>query len=612
MRHEGQNYWKRWADRRTNRRAFVQGGFVAAASLGAWAIVGCGGGDDDDDNGDFTGGSDVPDGHQALGSTAEELRQQFHWSKLKNVPGAGDTPKTGGRLVFAGFDPGSWNLTAPGASIMSSFAGHHYNGLVTFPMSDHDDAHLLEPEGDLAKEWEQPDADGLTYVFKLHEGVKWQDVEPTNGRPLTAEDVALGYQTLKDKTSFQAGTYSDVKSIVATDENTVVFTMNKPAAYLLNNMMVPVHVVAPRELIDNPDLFADTAVGTGPFILEGWEPGGTWTARKNPEYFRKWNNHQLPFLDGLESRNFIGNDPGRIAAFRSGELNTIWNPDLDNFKTLLEEDPDLVGQIATPPPGAQNYISMRIERDPWKDVRLRRALSLAIDRNLIHEGIFRSLSGPGYSQDWSFFSDDSGKRREWPWDENELGDFHHFDAAEAKKLYEAAGYSNNKPLKLKYNYSSAPGPGQDLHILIHEQWREHLGVEVEFVGMETVGWIGAHYSREYEDALGSWFSGPAFDPDGYSYEVLHSEAPGNIYGIKNTQLDGILQRQRAELDRTKREELLREAMLMDLNECYRIWTRNAYKMALRRRNFYNIVDTIHAWGNIGWGAKGDEKVWTSA
>ena len=49
--------------------------------------------------------------------------------------------------------------------------------------------------------------------------------------------------------------------------------------------------------------------------------------------------------------------------------------------------------------------------------------------------------------------------------------------------------------------------------------------------------------------------------------------------------------------------------LCPAHQCYRIWTRNAYKTALRKKNYYNVVDTIHAWGNIGWGAKGDEKVW---
>jgi peptide/nickel transport system substrate-binding protein len=607
------NYWTRWQSQRISRRGVLGGTVALSAGAAGLALVGCG---DDDDKGTpgagggggtgAGGGKGVPDGHQAIGSTTEEVRQQFHWSKLKNVPGASAGPKPGGKFVWAGFDPGNWSLTEPGSSIMSSFAGHHYNGLVTFPMSDADDAHKLAPEGDLAKNWEQPDP--LTYIFHLNDGIKWQNVAPTNGRAFTAQDVVYGQTLLKDKSSFQAGTYSQVASFTAPDEKTVVFKMKEPAAYLLDNMMVPVHVIAPRELVES-DKFKSSAVGTGPFILDSWEPNGTWKAHKNPDYFRKWNGKQLPFLDQIESRNFIGNDAGRIAAFRSGELDTIWNPDFNNFKDLMKEKPDLIGQVTSPPPGAQNYISMHNEKAPWNNPQLRQALSLSIDRSLIDKGIFNGISGPGYSQDWSFFKDAAGKFREWPWDEKELGDFHHLDVAAAKKLYSAAGYSDSNPLKIKYNYSSAPGPGQDLHLLILQQWKANLGVQAEFVGMETIGWIGAHFTREYPDALGSWFSGPAFDPDGYSYEVLHSKAPGNIYGVKDTALDTLLEQQRRELDYTKRAELLQKAMLIDLNQCYRIWTRNQYKLSLRKPNFFNVVDTIHAWGNIGWGAKGDEKVW---
>jgi len=599
------NYWTKRQSAYFSRRRFLVSAGAASVGAAAIGLVGCGDDDDDSSGGGGGGGNDVPDGHQTVGKSAEELREQYHWSKLKNVPGQGN-PKAGGKFVFAGFDPGNWALTDPGASIMSSFAGHHYNGLVTFPMSDKDNAHRLTPEGDLADKWEQPDS--LTYTFHLHEGIKWQDVKPTNGRAMTAEDVVYGYTLLKEKTAFQAGTYREVQSITAPDAKTVVFKMKQPAAYLLQNMMVPVHVVAPRELAETDD-FKSNAVGTGPFILDSWEPNGTWKAHKNPNYFRKWEGRQLPFLDQIESRNFIGNDAGRIAAFRSGELDTLWGLDLANFRDLMAEKPDLIGQVTTPPPGAQNYVSMHVERAPWNNPQLRQALSLAIDRKAIHEGIFSGLSGPGYSQDWSFFKDKSGNYREWPWDESELGNFHHTDVAEAKKLYSAAGFSSSNPLKIKYNYTSVPGPGQDLHLLILQQWKENLGVEAEFVGMEIIGWIGAHFSRGYDDALGSWFSGPAFDPDGYSFEVLHSGAPGNIYGVKDSELDLLLEQQRTELDHTKRAEILQKAMLIDLNKVYRIWTRNAYKTALRKRNYFNVVDTIHAWGNIGWGAKGDEKVW---
>src|SRR3970282_2184054 len=92
------SYWTRY----WNRRRFLQGTAIASMGGAAWLAGACGDDDDDEDGGNGTpgtgGGADVPDGHQTLGTTTEELRQQFHWSKLKNVPGQGD-PKAGGRVV---------------------------------------------------------------------------------------------------------------------------------------------------------------------------------------------------------------------------------------------------------------------------------------------------------------------------------------------------------------------------------------------------------------------------------------------------------------------------------------------------------------------------------
>ena len=135
-------------------------------------------------------------------------------------------------------------------------------------------------------------------------------------------------------------------------------------------------------------------------------------------------------------------------------------------------------------------------------------------------------------------------------------------------------------------------------------------MQVEFPTIETVSWIGAHFMRDDHDMLGSWFHGPAFDPDGYSFAVLNSTSPGNFWMIDDPEVDRLTQAQRVELDLATRHDLLREIPLLDMNNAFRVWTVNAYQIQLRKPNDFNGVDTIHAWGNIGWGAKGDEKIGT--
>jgi len=638
----GTNGWGRLSQRRLSRRSILSASARAGVGAAGLALVGCG---DDDDDGqavaDETPDDQTPDdqvvddgdGDQVVAGAGgllpgeltpeqeaadltreEELRLRYHWSKLQNVPGQEDGPKYGGTFTFAGFDPGNWDLTAPGASIMSSFAGHHYNGLVTFPMSDFDNAHKLTPEGDLAESWETPD--GTTFVFNIHAGVNFQDKAPTDGRALTMDDIKVSHEALAEA-AFQGPTYTAVGSIEASEaDRTVRFNMTEPAAYFLNNLMVPVHVVFPPELIGT-DQFASDAVGTGPFILQELEPGVSWRATRNPDYFRTdpRSGMQMPYIDELVSLNFIGNNEGRLTAWQTGELDAVWAQDFLEFERAMSDHPDSVIQVATPPPGAQNYVSFKLEKAPWNDGRVRQALSLGLDRAELRDGVHDGVAGAGYSQDWSFDIDPAtGDFREWPWRFDELGSFHPETPRvdEALQLLDAAGFNSDNPLTFQYVYQAAPGTGQNHHLAMLDQWNRNLGAQGELQTVETVSWIGVHFSRDYDDLLGSWFSGPAFDPDGYSYGPLNSSSPGNFYGVNDPDIDRLTAAQRVELDIDARRDQLNQIRILDLDNAYRIWTVNAYKFQLRKPTYYNVVDTIHAWGNIGWGAKGDEKVWINA
>ncbi len=234
------NYWQRLQRRQLSRRSLLGASAKAGVGAAGLALVGCGDDDDDDavsdappavdetpdapaaDDGAGDDGGVVADAgalqpgeltaeqEAATFTTEEEFRLRYHWSKLQNVPGQADGPKTGGTFTFSGFDPGNWDITAPGASIMSSFAGHHYNGLITFNMSDFDNAHKLVPEGDLAKDWETPD--GTTFIFNVHEGVNFQDKEPVNGRPLLMDDIKISYEALAEA-AFHGPNYTAVNDI---------------------------------------------------------------------------------------------------------------------------------------------------------------------------------------------------------------------------------------------------------------------------------------------------------------------------------------------------------------------------------------------------------------
>ena len=126
----------------------------------------------------------------------------------------------------------------------------------------------------------------------------------------------------------------------------------------------------------------------------------------------------------------------QIAAFRANEFDHLWPQNFEAWLDVMKSNPDSVTQVTTPPPSFQPYIAMRLDKEPFKDPRVRRALSLLIDRDTIIKSLAGGMAGYGYGQDWTYFGN------EWPWESKELGNYNKLDIAEAKKLMDTAGIKN--------------------------------------------------------------------------------------------------------------------------------------------------------------------------
>jgi peptide/nickel transport system substrate-binding protein len=614
----------RWSESRNTRRSVLATGVTGAAGAAALALI-AGACSDRDETSRSTGsggtgsatGSQIPNGEGGFPATFEEARARYNWRNFRNIPGQDQGPTYGGAFAQSQGEPGSWDVMGPLVVQLAAHTGRLYNGLLTYPQSDFENASKSTVQGDLAESWEQPD--DVTFVFRLHPNIRFQDKPPVNGRALTAEDVVTGYKALA-QAPVQQTRYSDVVSMSAPDERTVVFKVKEPAAYMLNNLMNYYDVVVPRELIENRDLAARDAIGTGPFILESWEPGGNTRLRRNPNYFKKWKHpisgqeHQLPFLDSIELRNFVTNPAGAEAAFRSGELGVFVASDGKVFQQFLRESPELIGQVHTPSPSVPWHYAFKLEKQVWQDERVRRALSLGFDRDAIIKAVWAGYGAIGYGQDWSFFKDSSGEFREWPWEANEMGNWHHLDIAEAKKLLAAAGYDDKSKLKFKLQ-GSPTGARANVDLIVADSWSDNLPIEVEVVPLEAVNYAAAHITRAYDDVYGGSVIGPFFDPDGWSYGVLYSKANTvstygpNQFGVVDSELDPLLLKQRTQLNYDERAATLERIRQHDLDKVYRIFATTYYRLSFRRPNVFNQIATIQAWNAGAGGTKGDEKTW---
>jgi ABC-type transport system substrate-binding protein len=200
-------------------------------------------------------------------------------------------------------------------------------------------------EPDLAERWEEPD--DTTVVFHLRRGVRWHNKPPVNGRELTADDVKFTYDRfLGEKGNPLRFMLDPVDRVEVVDRYTVRFRLKEPFVWLLNVLANPTGMwIVARECIEkHGDLKkAEAAIGTGPFILERYDPNVKTVFRRNPDYFRSG----LPYVDGVEWL-VMDDDSVGLAAYRTGQIDAgpwhWWVVRQHDLDALKKRRPGLIYQ----------------------------------------------------------------------------------------------------------------------------------------------------------------------------------------------------------------------------------------------------------------------------
>src|SRR5881296_4129695 len=296
--------------------------------------------------------------------------------------------------------------------------------------------------GDVATEW-KISPDGLTYTFKIRQHIRFHD-----GSPLTAADVKASYDKIlfppEGVRSIRREHYSAVASVEAPDPGTVVFKLKFPSASLLSNLANPNNVIFPKKYLDkDPNYFKNNVVGSGPFKFKSYTRGSTFEGERNPDYFIK----DRPYLDGYKF--YISTETSvRAAAIRSGrawiELRTFPLSEVEAIKKQLG---DKVVVQDTPATGLFG-IAMNQTQKPFTDIRVRKALTMGIDRYTASRVLYpiASLKDVGALM---------RPATEWATSESKLLKFPGFgrdmekNRAEARRLLAEAGYPNGFKVVLK-------------------------------------------------------------------------------------------------------------------------------------------------------------------
>jgi peptide/nickel transport system substrate-binding protein len=522
------NYWKvRRSGVRSRRRVF--GG---AAAGGAGLFLAACGGSDSKDSGSSTG--NAPAG------------------TLSTPAATSGDPIVGGVLNVSRPVDYSIDAIIDSTSAANTFAAHVYSRLVKFKSNtDPAKAGAYEMEPDLAS-FEQPDQQ--TYIFKLNPEAKFHNRPPVNGRKVTAQDVVLSYRrtVTETKNTNKDKLLNNVEGEpTALDDNTVQFKSKKPFAPFLNNLIAfPASLwIYPRELLENDNARQQTPIGSGPWILKNRQASVAWEFEKNPDYFGKDEaGRRLPYLDGVKI-NVIPEAAQILAQFLGGNLDTI-HIEFESLKQVKEQVKDvsiIESRLTTP----YYYISPQQRRAPFTDIRLRQALSLSHDRdgllklNWEGAGYWNNLV-PAYLGDW--WLDPKSPQM------GEAAKFFQYNPAEAKKLIDAAGftqqfnfiYSNNaygdrfNSMAL-YSADTTKRAGFNLQVVTQDYRSEFITAGKTFFG----NYDGVFYAPE----------SPHTDPYGILYNMLYTGNSWNHAGVSDPQADKLIDELALEFDREKRKSI---------------------------------------------------------
>ena len=420
---ERRNYWTA-INRRVSRRRVLKGAVIGGAGLAGAAYVACGGGEE-----------------TAPGAT--------------KTPRADGQPRHGGVLrgsvpFILGLDP-HMETTFLTHALASYVYSRLYRYKTVPGQLDPEDFYTVVPE--LAQEVEI--ADGTTYTFTLNPAANWQAIEPIDppGRQVTAEDIVYAFNRYLE-VSPNRGNFDMVERVEASaDGRQVTFSLTRPFGLFLNRIASYQDLwILPPELIEADGDGASRMVGSGPFIFDNdrFRNDVGIFYRRNPDYWEKDSlGNQLPYVDEVHVL-VIADKNQELAQFQAGRLETIAIP-ADLVGDFRSSNPD-----ATVNEAMRNILSFlyfeqpayQQDQPPFADVRVRRALSMAVDRDILLD-----LSSPSLGE-WPNIVN-AGMGGWWldprGGEMSETGRWYEYDPEAAKRLLAEASFENGFEVPMHFS-----------------------------------------------------------------------------------------------------------------------------------------------------------------
>jgi len=419
------------------------------------------------------------------------------------------------------------------------------------------DPHTAAPTPGLAESWDVS-PDGRSYTFHIRSNAVWSTGEPITAHdfvwswhraldPATASEYAGVLFYLKNGEAFATGKLKDSSQVgvQAIGTTTLHVELEQPTAFFLDLLGFQPYAVLPRRMIERYDdrwLHARPFMASGAYVLDFWRLNDRIRLRKNPRYWDAANTRSavidlLPCVSSSTALNL----------YETGAADIVWDKDLipPELLDILVRRPDFhtFDYLAT------YFYRFNVTRKPFDDVRVRKALAMAIDKQRIvlrltkgGEKVAGCISPPGIANGSQPYRRPEGLP---------------YNPEEARRLLAAAGYPGGREFpRVQYTYNT-----QEIHkkiaVELREMWQRELGIEIDLRQLEWKTYFRAQSMLDYDLIRSSWI-GDYNDPNTF-LDLFMSENPNNRTGWKNPHYDQTLRRANAETDLDRRQALLEEA-----------------------------------------------------
>lgn len=421
-----------------------------------------------------------------------------------------------------------------------------------------------------AESWETSE-DGLTWTFHLRDGLKWSD-----GSALTANDFVYSWRRVCDP--MVAAPYAETVlgmvegyadaiggnlealGVEATDDSTFVVHLSQPCPYFGSLAAFATLSPVQQATIDaNGDgwaVNADTYITNGCFYISDWVPGSYIMCTKNPNY---WNADAIK-LDGIKF-NLIEDPNASYSAYQTGEVLFIKDVPTEEIPSLEGNEEFYVDPII-----GTYYLSLNTQREPFNDPKVRKALSLAIDReyvaNTLMQGTYSPASnfmGPGWiDTDGSQFIDNANGGQPYIDTTN-----HEANVEEAKRLLEEAGYPGGEGFPAITYSTNDAGYHKVVAEYLQQAWAE-IGVQLQVDIVEWASFTPMRRNGDYDASRNGWV-GDYSDPSNM-LDLLYSSNGNNDGKFNNAEYDAAMNTSRTTLDAAERSAALHKAEDILMNE----------------------------------------------